>query len=326
MITVRTPLRISFVWGWSDLPAFYRTHGGAVLSTSIDKCVYINVNQKFDGKIRLSYSKTEIVDSIEELEHDRAKEVMKYIELPGWVEMVSIADIPSQGTWLGSSSSFTVGLLHALSAYKQKYVSKEELAAAACHIEIDALAQPIGKQDQYAAAYGGLNLIEFLPDDTVRVEKIICLKETKEKLEENLLMMYTGITRSASNILETQSKNMISDAQKTQIMQKMVWYVYDLKKELENNNLSNFGKILHENWLLKKELAGGISNPQIDEWYDAAMAAGAEGGKILWAGGGGFLLFYAPKEKHQAIIDALPLLKHTPFSFDNEGSTVVYYS
>lgn len=327
MIVVRTPLRVSFVWWGSDLASFYRNNGWwAVISTSIDKAVHVCINKKFDGKIRLSYSKTEIVDNLNELQHGLAKEILQYTGVDHWVEVVSIADIPSEWSGLGSSSSYTIAMLHGLHAYKNQFISKEHLAQSACEIEIERCKQPIGKQDQYAAAYGGLNLIEFHEDDRVSVQKIICLKETKQRLEENLLMMYTGITRSASEILQKQNTNMISQSEKAQLMKRMVEYAYDLKKELENNNLNSFGEILHENRVLKSQMAGGISNPQIDEWYNTGRSNGASGGKVLWAGGGWFLLFYAPKEKHADIIQALPELRPVPFAFDNEGSSVIYYN
>ncbi len=327
MIGIRTPLRVSFVWWGSDLASFYRNHGGgAVVSTSINKSVYIYINKKFDGKVRLSYSKTEIVDHPSQLQHGLAKEILEYMEIDHGIEIVSIADIPSEWSWLGSSSSYTTAMLHGLHTYKDHFVSKETLAKEACIIEIDKCKEPIGKQDQYAAAYGGLNLIEFHEDDRVSVHKIICQKETKKRLEENCLMMYTGITRSASGILQAQNTNMLSQTDKTAIMKKMVGLAYDLKKELENNNLNSFGEILHENWILKTQMAGWITNPMIDERYNTARRSGAIGGKILGAGGWGFLLLYAPKEKHPDIIESLPELRHVPFAFDNEGSTVTFYS
>lgn len=325
MIIARAPLRMSFAGGGSDIPSFYREHGGALVNVSIDKAVYVSVNNKFDDNIRFSYSKTENVERVDQLEHQYAKEILKYLEITGGVEMTSMADIPGQGSGLGSSSSFSVAMLHALHAYKQEYVSPEDLAQQACMIEIEKCAQPIGKQDQYAAAYGGLNFMEFRQDETVVVNPIICRKETKEKLEKNLLMLYTGTTRSASNILQEQSKNMWENSDKTLIMKRMVELAHEMKKELENNNVDAFGTILHENRMLKKEMASGISNPVIDDRYQKGLDAGATGWKILWAGWWGFLLFYAPQEKHEDILKAIPELKKIPFQFENKGSQIIFY-
>ena len=214
--------------------------------------------------------------------------------------------------------------MHALSVYKWKYISPEELAQEDCIIEMDKCWQPIWKQDQYAAAYGWLNFIEFKMDDTVSVSPIICLPETKRRLSNNLIMLYTWITRSASNILADQNKNMVSDSKKQDIMKEMVKLTYELKKELENNNLNNFGKLLHENWLLKKEMSWWISNPQIDERYEKAMKAWAEWWKILWAWWWWFLLFYVPKDKQEDVYTALSDLRKVKFDFDNTWSKVIF--
>ncbi len=324
MIISKAPLRISFTWGGSDLPSYYLQNWWAVISTSIDKYIYVNVNKKFDNKIRISYSKTEIVDSVSEIEHTLVKPILEYLNIDGWLEITSIADIPSRGSWLWSSSTFSVALLHALHAYKGEYISPQKLAEEACMIEIEKCWQPIWKQDQYASAYGWLNFIQFKEDNTVSVDPLICFNDTKKRLESNLIMMYTWITRSASNILEVQNQAMTDNQKKQQIMKRMVWLTYDLKKELEDNNLNNFGKILHENWLLKKELAGWISNKQIDYRYDKAIKAGAEWGKLLWAGWWWFFLFYAPKDKHEGICNSLSELREMKFNFENEGSKIIF--
>lgn len=324
MFISRTPLRVSFTWWGSDIASFYRKNWWAVLSTSIDKWVTVLVNKKFDNNIRLGYSETENVGHASELKHEYAKQILNYLDIDWWLEIVSVADIPSKWSGLWSSSSFTVAMLHALHAHKWEYVSAEKLAQEACMIEIERCWQPIWKQDQYAAAHWWLNFIEFNPDDSVSVKKIICLKETKERLQDNLLMMFTWITRSASNILSDQNKNMVSDQKKVEIMKRMVWLTYNLKEELENNNLNNFGEILHENRELKKEMAGGISNPQIDDRYHKARRAWASWGKLLWAGWWWFLLFYAPKEKHQDIIQSLPELRNIDFNFENEWSKIIF--
>lgn len=325
MIISRTPLRMSFVGGGSDLPAFYRHQKGAVLSTAIDKYVYVNVNKKFDNGIRIAYSKNEEVDSVDKIEHRLVRAGMELVGLDGGIEITTIADIPSKGTGLGSSSSFTVGLLHALNAYKGRYVSGEHLGEASCKIEIEMCGEPIGKQDQYAAAFGGFNLIEFCPDESVVVSPLICDPRTVKELESNILLFYTGITRSASALLKQQSDDIANDDAKQQTLQKMVQLAYDMRDELQNNNVDAFGDILHENWMLKKSITSGISTSFIDDWYDAARRAGATGGKILGAGAGGFLMLYAPKDCHGAIKAALPELREIPIGFEPLGSRIIFY-
>ena len=323
MIIARTPIRISFTGGGSDLPSYYRERGGAVISTSIDKYIYVTVNVSFDPIIRFKYSKTEVVNAPEEMEHQYMREILKSLDVRSSVEITSIADIPSKGSGLGSSSAFTVASLHALYAFKSQFVSAERLAREACAIEIEKCGQPIGLQDQYASAYGGLNFIRFNPDDTVNVDPIICKKETKRAMDEGLIMFYTGITRSASGILQEQSAGMATDAKKRATMDEMVKLTHELKRQLESNDVSRFGKLLHENWLLKRGITDKVSTGQIDDWYARALTAGAEGGKLLGAGGGGFLLFWAPKDRHEAVRHALSDLRHIPFSFESEGSKII---
>jgi D-glycero-alpha-D-manno-heptose-7-phosphate kinase len=325
MIISRTPLRISFAGGGSDLVSFYENEPGAVVSTGIDKYIYITVNKKFDSQIRASYSITEFADKPEDLKHELIRESLLYLKLDGGIEITSISDIPSKGTGLGSSSTYTVGLLNALHAYKGEFASAERLATESCQIEINKCGSPIGKQDQYAAAFGGLNFIQFNCDGSVFVDPIICKAETKKKLEANLLMLYTGMTRSANNILGEQSKKTRENPKKRIILSQMVTLAKDLKKVIESNGIDAFGEILDANWELKKKLAGGISNEKIDEWYKIGKKNGALGGKILGAGGGGFLLFYAPKKYHVKIGEALKELKKTNFSFEPEGSKVIYF-
>ena len=325
MIISRTPMRMSFVGGGSDLPAFYERFGGAVVSTSIDQYMYITVNRKFDSGVRASYSQTEEVDSAHQVKHPLIRAGLKLVGIEGGVEMASMADIPSKGTGLGSSSSFTVGLLHALYGFKQQYVAAEQLAREACHIEIDICGDPIGKQDQYAAAFGGLNYIRFHPDGEVSVDPIICSSETLQQLEQQTLVFFTGRSRSASELLGEQSKKSGTDERAQETLRKMVALADDLKVELERNNLGAFGEILHENWTLKKELVAGISDGEIDEWYDAGRKAGATGGKLLGAGRGGFMMFFAPPDRHEAIAHALPGLRQAPFGFDRGGSRIIFY-
>lgn len=325
MIISQTPLRMSFVGGGSDLPSFYRKYGGAVVSTTINKYIYINVNKKFDNLIRASYSVTEFADRPEKLKHELIRECLKLLKIRGGIEITSIADIPSGGTGLGSSSSYTVGLLNALNAYLSSYSSKEYLAATACQIEVDKCHKPIGKQDQYAAAYGGFNLIQFLPDDSVTVIPIICKAETIRKLNKNLLLLYTGVTRFADSILSSQNKNILSNKKTSDILNVMVKLANQLSESLSKNDLRSFGEILDANWHLKTKLSEGITNPTFDRWYKTAKNNGAVGGKILGAGGGGFLLLYAPTGKHENIAASLPKLKRVNFNFDSEGSKIIYY-
>lgn len=324
MIISRTPVRTSFVGGGSDLLAFYRNEPGAVVSTAINKYLYITVNRKFDSKIRASYSVTEIVDSVDELKHELIRESLKLLNIDGGIEITSIADIPSQGTGLGSSSSYTVGLLNALYAYKGMHVGAERLAREACEIEIGRCSKPIGKQDQYIAAYGGLQHIQFNPDESVFVDPIIHLKDTRMKLEENLLLLYTGLTRSSDSILSEQSSNTENQEEKRKALRNMVRLAAELRDALTRNNLDSFGEILHMGWLEKRNMASNISNQVIDKWYETAREHGAIGGKILGAGGGGFLLLYAPPEKHSNIIKALPELRPLPFEFEPQGSKIIY--
>jgi D-glycero-alpha-D-manno-heptose-7-phosphate kinase len=324
MIISQTPLRLSFLGGGSDLPAYYRNKGGAVLSTSIDKCVYVTVSRKFDNAIRVSYSKTEEVAHGANVEHPIVREALNKLGIVGGIEITSVADIPAKGTGLGSSSSFTVGLLNALHAYCGRHVSAEQLAAESCEIEINRCGEPIGKQDQYAAAYGGLNFIRFHPDDTVDVQKVFCQQETLEQLQSMLLVFYTGITRSASGVLSEQSANLAIEEEKIATMDRMVASAEAIVADLQSNRLDTIGEALHESWSLKKSLASGISNSTIDDAYAAALAAGAQGGKILGAGGGGFLLFVVPIEKQQAVRAALSALRETPFRFSKTGSRIIF--
>lgn len=324
MIISKTPFRMSFVGGGSDMQDFYTRVPGAVVSTAIDKYIYITINKRFDESIRVGYSQTEIVDIVDDIQHGLVRESLRLTELHKGLEITSIADIPSRGTGLGSSSAFTVGLLKALHAYKGEFVSASVLAEEAAKIEIDILGEPIGKQDQYAAAFGGFNLIRFNSDHSVTVEPIVTSQETRALLQKNILVLYTGLTRSASDILKTQKENLVTDEKKVETLTKMVDLAYKLKDDLHANSLDSFGSILHENWVLKKQLADNISTGDIDTWYETAMQHGAEGGKLLGAGGGGFMLFYAPSEKHQAIIDALPELRPVEFNFESEGSNIIF--
>ncbi|MBQ9633256.1 MAG: GHMP kinase [Lachnospiraceae bacterium] len=321
MIITKTPFRMSFCGGGSDMPDFYRQHGGCVVSTSINRYMFISIHPYFDEKqTALKYSQTEIVDNIADIHHRIYRQVLEDMGISG-VEITSTADVPS-GTGLGSSSSFTVGLLHSLYCFKGKYVAKNKIAEEACDVEINRLGNPIGKQDQYAAACGGLNFITFHQDDSVSVEPIIMRGETMRALQENIVVYYTGLTHDANKILSEQKQN-ISEKKKTDNLLHMCELARVMKKALEHDELSDFGKILDEGWQRKKELASSIANPQIDEMYNRAMANGAVGGKLLGAGGGGFLLFYCEKYKQKRLDEALGL-KRFPVSFEHDGTSVVY--
>jgi D-glycero-alpha-D-manno-heptose-7-phosphate kinase len=324
MIISRTPLRISFVGGGSDLPAFYRQEAGAVVSTAINKYIYITVNPKFDDQIRTSYSRTEIVSHVDELKHELIREALKMVRIDRGIEITSISDIPSRGTGLGSSSTYTVGLLNALYAYRNYFAGAERLAREACTIEIERCSKPIGKQDQYIAAYGGFKFIRFNSDGSVFVDPVVCAPETRERLQERLLMLYTGLVRNADDILCQQSHNTQADGEKRASLRWMVDLAEQMKEALLCNDLGGFGEVLHAGWTEKRKLASGITKPCIDEWYERARAHGAIGGKILGAGGGGFMLLYAPSERHPEICEALPELRPIDFRFSQQGSKLIY--
>lgn len=323
MIITKTPFRISFCGGGSDLSSFYRENGGCVLSTSISKYMYISIHPYFYGdKILLKYSKTELVDCIDEIEHKILGCVLKDFNLRG-IEITSMADIPA-GTGLGSSSAFTVGLLNSLYCYTGKYVSKGRLADEACKIEIEKLGNPIGKQDQYCSSFGGLNFIRFRQDDSVSVEPIIMKQDTYQRLQNNLVLYYTGDVRSANTILSEQNLNILSKSKIANIKE-MCNLAEKMKESLEANDISSFGNLLNENWLIKKTVANGISTSEIDHYYDIALANGALGGKLLGAGGGGFLLFYCEQEEQERLSKAMPL-KQMKFSFEHDGTSVIFIS
>jgi D-glycero-alpha-D-manno-heptose-7-phosphate kinase len=326
MIISKTPCRISFAGGGSDIRAFYKRFGGAVVSTSIDKYVYITVNQKFDRRVRVSYSRTEEVDTVEEVEHPIVREALRMINPAGGVEITSIADIPSRGTGLGSSSSFTVGLLNSLFAFKGRHVSYQILGGLSSMIEIERCGQPIGKQDHYAAAAGGFNFIRFNKDDSVDVVPIVCNARTRAEIQRNMLLFYTGITRSATEILGRQTLALKESADTISRTKRLAALATELRDELQANNADAIGEVLHENWMLKRDVVDGVTNDLIDRWYLAARQAGALGGKILGAGGGGFLLIYARQRQHRAIEAALPDLRKIPVSFEPEGSRIIMYS
>ncbi len=322
MIISRTPLRVSFVGGGSDLPSFYRQHGGAVLSMSITRYLYLSMHKNFESdRFILKYSKVETPTRIEDIEHRIIRQVFSDSEITG-VDFNSSADVPA-GTGLGSSSCFTVGLINLCNAYRGKYEARSELARKACIVEIDKLGEPIGKQDQYGCALGGLNFIKFNPDESVDVEAIALTQESRRTLENNLVMFYLGGTRSASAVLVEQAKNMARQSSVVDNMKAMVQQAYDLRSVLPGD-VDALGPFLHEGWERKKRMAAGISNPLIDVAYARALSAGATGGKLLGAGASGFLLVYAPGGACAAVCEALSELPAYPVGIDGIGSSIIY--
>ena len=325
MIITRTPFRISFCGGGSDLPDYYRKHGGCVISTTINKYMYIVSHKSFfPHQTVLKYSETEIVENLDDIKHKIFRECLKLEKVEG-VEIASVADVP-QGTGLGSSSAFTVGLLNSLRCYKREYVTKHELAEAACDMEINICGAPIGKQDQYAAAYGGLNFYQFNKDDNVSVEPVLIPGDKYKALEKNLIMLYVGGEHDASAILKEQGKNIINGKEKEEGQRKIVDLTYELKEQLAKGNIDALGEILDVNWKIKKTLASGISNPRFDEWYDLAIRNGALGGKILGAGGSGFFLFYVPEDKQSNFRRVMGELPEMSFKFDHQGTIPISVS
>jgi len=323
MIITKTPFRMSFVGGGSDLKEFYKHFQGAVLSTSINKYMYISSHKFFDeDKIRAKYSQTETVKNINNMQHPIIREVLKKFKVKGALEISSNADIPA-GAGLGSSSSFAVGLLHNLYTVFGKFVTPRQLAEEACEIEIRKLREPIGKQDQYAAAFGGLNVIKFNTSGTVSVEPIHLRKDIYKMLQKNLLAFYIGSPRNTRDILSEQKSNLLN-RDKIDVLKRMVELVWKLREALYEGNLDEFGKILHENWLLKCTLASKIANPEIQGIYERALKKGAIGGKLLGAGGGGFLLFYCDSRRQKNLRDAMSGYREMKFEFENEGSKLIY--
>jgi D-glycero-alpha-D-manno-heptose-7-phosphate kinase len=322
VLIARTPLRVSFVGGGSDVVSYARTHGGAVVSTTIDKYVYVVVNERFEETTRVSYSRTEIVASIDDLEHELAREALRVAGIPRGTEIVTIADVPSEGTGLGSSSAVTVGLLNALFAYQGILKSPAELAEEASRIEIDVLGKPIGKQDQYAAAFGGLQFLEFGPGDGVSRQPLVLTDVQSRGLERNLMMFHTGRVSTGAPLQQLDA--VAETPEVVANLAQLAESARALYRELVGGAAVDvLGEALHESWLRKRELPG-VTDLEIDGWYDAARAAGALGGKVLGSGGGGFLLLYVPVAAQPAVRAALPGLREFPFGLDREGSRIIY--
>lgn len=321
MIIVQTPLRISFFGGGTDFPSFFMEEGGCVLSSAIDKYIYVTVKKRFDHKLRIGYTHTEMVDSVDDIQHELIREALRVTGVSQSIEVTTMGDIPSEGSGLGSSSTVTVGALHALYTYLGEIPSMECLAKEACEIEIERLGKPIGIQDQYIAAYGNLRFFEFLPGGQVKVEKMKLDREFRRALNDCFLLFFTGINRRADTVLSEQKNNI---KERMSVLREIKQMAYQAKKELEDGNFDSFGSLLDQTWELKKRMAGPISNDRIDEIYNTARQAGAIGGKITGAGGGGFLLLYVPYERHRAVRQALSTLQELPFQLEQDGSKVIF--
>jgi len=320
MVVVQAPLRISLFGGGTDFPSYFLNNGGCVLSTAIDKYIYIIIKKRFDRKIRVGYTRTELVDSLDEIQHQLIREAFRKTNITQGVEIATMGDIPSEGSGLGSSSTVTVGALHAMYTFLGDLPSAEKIAKEACAIEIDTLHAPIGIQDQYISAYGGFCLIEFNQNNEIKINRLMLEPYHQRQLNNNLMLFYTGVTRKSSSILVEQ-KNNIKDRQA--ILDEMKGLAYKAYSEINAGNINAIGTLLHESWLLKKRLASQISNDFLDNLYDTARQAGAIGGKISGAGGGGFLLLYCPYEKQEAVRRALRL-QELPFKMALDGTKVIF--
>lgn len=320
MIITQTPLRVSLAGGGTDFRDFYEPHGGCVVSSAIDKYVYCIVKERFDDKIYVNYTKKEIVDSVDELEHGLVREAMRKVGVTKGVEISFLSDIPAEGSGLGSSSSVTVGVLNALHTYVDKLPTAEQLARGACEIEIDILGKPIGVQDQYIAAYGGLRCLRFGPGREVETEPVKVSRSVLDDLDNMLMLFFTGKTRKADGILSEQRANI---AQRTEVLREMAKQAEQVRQIIESGEIEPLGPLLHRAWAAKRQLAGSISSSEMDEIYERAIKAGALGGKISGAGGGGFFLLCVPSDKRQAVRRALSNLKEMPFRLERGGSRVI---
>lgn len=321
MIIVQTPLRISFFGGGTDFPSYFMEEGGCVLSSAIDKFIFLAIKERFDKKLRVGYTRTEMVDGIDELQHELIREALRITGINNGVEITTMGDIPSEGSGLGSSSTVTVGALHAMYAYRGEIVSAERLAREACTIEIEILKRPIGIQDQYIAAYGGMRFFEFLPDGEVKVENIGISPDARRSLNDNFLLFFTGVSRSSSTILDEQ-KSKIRD--RLGELREIKQMAYQAREYVEAENFDAIGGLMHQSWELKKRLAGTISNGRINDMYEAARSAGAIGGKIAGAGGGGFLLLYVPYERQCRVRAVLKDLQELPFRLEADGTKIIF--
>lgn len=323
MIISRAPVRFSLGGGGSDLPSYSSQHGGFVVSAAVDKYIYVSANQRFYDSIRLSYSKTEIVEHADKVEHNIFREALKLLKIDKGIELVSMADVPAN-SGLGSSGTFTVALLNALHTYKREYVSLAQLAEEACHIEIDVLGEPIGKQDQYASAFGGVVCLTIHRDGTVHVDPLRVSDDTLAELENNLHVFYTGIERPASAVLGDQQKQISTVKRSVDAMHHIKELGFEVRRALEAGKVDVLGEIFHTHWTEKRQLSSQVATSVIDEHYEAARQAGALGGKLMGAGGGGFFLFYA-RDRKADLIRAMTArgLPYVRFRFDTEGAKIV---
>ena len=321
MIVTQTPLRIGLLGGGTDLPDYYTEHGGRVLNCAIDKYIYVIVKERFDEAIYLNYSRKEIVSRVEDLEHELVREAMLMTGVTRGVEITTLADIPSEGSGLGSSSAVTVGLLHALLAYQGRQVSAEDLAEWACTIEIERCGKPIGKQDQYIAAVGGVRDIHFGPGDQVVAHDLDLSAAGRRALQQQIMMFYTGITRSANNILAEQNANIGDTLPQLDLLRNLAGFAAD---RLRSGDVDALGPAIRESWEAKRKLASGVSNDQIDQAVSTALDAGATGVKLTGAGGGGFLLVICPVERQRAVRESLTYMREFPIKLDRLGSRVVF--
>ena len=320
MIITQTPLRIGLLGGGTDLPGYYREHGGRVLNCALDKYVYVIVKQRFDSDIYVNYSRKEIVSRVDDLEHELVREAMRMTGVANGVEITTLADIPSAGSGLGSSSAVTVGLLHALFAYQGHQVSAKELAERACMIEIERCGKPIGKQDQYIAALGGIRDIRFGPGDEVVADELELPAAERRALQQQIMLFYTGITRSANTILAEQNANMEATRLQFDLLRDLAGFAVE---RLRNGDVDAIGPAVRESWEAKRKLASGVSNGQIDVAVSQALDAGASGAKLTGAGGGGFLLVICPMERQRAVRRSLADMRELPVKLDRLGSRVV---
>lgn len=320
MIIVQTPLRISFFGGGTDFPGYFLNEGGCVLSSAINKFIFVTIKERFDDMLRIGYTRTEIVESVDEISHEIIRESLRKTGVNRGVEIVTMGDIPA-GSGLGSSSTVTVGALHAMYCYRNELVSQDRLAEEACDIEVNILEKPIGFQDQYIAAFGGLRFIEFQANGRVITEMVNLDPEIQKRLSENMLLFFSGVTRKSETILSEQRDNIQN---RLPVLRKLKEMAYQARESLCAGQVDDLGYLLHESWQLKKQLANGISNNALEECYEAAISAGAFGGKVTGAGGGGFLLLYCPPEKRENVRSALGHMRELPFHLEPDGTKVIF--
>jgi D-glycero-alpha-D-manno-heptose-7-phosphate kinase len=320
MIIVQTPLRVSFFGGGTDFPSFYNSEGGCVLTSSIDKYIFVTVKQRFDDFLRIGYTKTEIVETVDQVQHELIREALRKTNIKRGVEITTMGDIPS-GSGLGSSSAVTVGSLHAMYTYQNEMVSQERLAEEACDIEINILKKPIGKQDQYISAFGGMRFIEFHPGGAISSVPVRLVPSVERHLNECLLLFFTGITREAATILAEQNEKVENNSSALRTLKQ---FAHQAREVLLEGNIDQFGTLLDESWSVKKHLASQITNEKIEGMYRRAKQAGAWGGKITGAGGGGFLILLCPPECRETVRLALSDLRELPFQLTDEGTKVIF--